>query len=744
MLKPGATLDNRYRIESIIGRGGFGFVYCARERLTGEVFAIKELVPGFVDDAQTVQRFIQEARATLRLTHSHIARTYTIFEDRGTYYLAMEYLPGGSLEDRLKQGPLPMKEVVGIAVDLCEALAYAHDKGVVHCDIKPANVLFDEEGEVRLGDFGIAYVSAELMTRPFFTAPGTAMGTVRYMAPEQLEGVRDDVRVDVYAVGALIYEMIAGRPYLDFDTDGTPGAQARNITKIQRDPPLPLKTVSPEVPEQLARVIGRALRKAPDERFATAGALKAALLLAIQPQEERKARKPVPPRPSPSKRESPPVAGEEETAPALLHAPRGPLDWLKRMPAWGRAVGALALVALLIGGVVWAQRAIRGNRAAAPPATATTQPASTPTATPLPTATTEVAAAGTDAPPTETPQPTETVPPRTPTVTPVPPTSTLRPSGEGSGAGDTEGEPSVTPPSDTPPADADAGDTWTRPTDGATMVYVPPGPFQMGSTDAQYREAVEQCVAAGYPRDECEGLLEIEKPAHTQTVGGFWIDKYPVTNAQFAAFLNERGNQSEGAVRGVPWFDLKNDAAQIERIDGEFQARSGYEDHPVTLVSWYGARAYAEWVGGRLPTEREWEKAARGPDGWVYPWGDEPPTSELCNFDNTVGETTSVRAHSPAGDSPYGCADMAGNVWEWTRSLWGTDLMEPDYVYPYDPDDGRENLQAGDDVLRVLRGGDFSFLATGVRCAVRGRSIPFDRWRSIGFRVLVSPANGGS
>ncbi len=278
MLQPGTTLDNgKYRIEAAIGRGGFGHVYRAHEELTGETVAIKELVPGLVTDPQMVQRFIQEARATLRLTHPHIARTHTIFRDGDTYYLSMEYLPGGSLTDRLRQGPLPVNEALRIATELCGALDYAHSQGVVHCDLKPGNVLFDARGDVRLADFGIAYVSEQMMTRHVHTGTGAVMGTVRYMAPEQLEGVRADPRIDVYALGTLLYEMLAGRPYLDFETETTPAAQMRNLQRIQTSPPRPLRDANPAVPEGLARVIGRTLQKQPHQRFASVAALGEAL-----------------------------------------------------------------------------------------------------------------------------------------------------------------------------------------------------------------------------------------------------------------------------------------------------------------------------------------------------------------------------------------------------------------------------------------------------------------------------------
>lgn len=298
-------LNGQYRILREIGQGGFGYVYSAWENLTGETVAIKELIPGLVGDPSAVQRFIQEARATQRLTHPNIVRTHNIFQDRGNYYLVMEYLPGGSLADRLEQGRMPVSEALRIMESLCSALSYAHEQGVVHLDLKPANILFDADDSVKLADFGIAHVSGQMMTRRFLTAAGVAFGTIGYMAPEQLEGVRDDPRLDVYALGTLLYEMLAGRSYLDFEDETTPAAQMRNMQRIQNDAPRPLRAVNSAVPAWLAQVVERALRKEPSQRYDTVSQLASMLASkGVGPSPI-----PAPPPPIPSRRWSWPVVG---------------------------------------------------------------------------------------------------------------------------------------------------------------------------------------------------------------------------------------------------------------------------------------------------------------------------------------------------------------------------------------------------------------------------------------------------
>jgi formylglycine-generating enzyme required for sulfatase activity len=197
------------------------------------------------------------------------------------------------------------------------------------------------------------------------------------------------------------------------------------------------------------------------------------------------------------------------------------------------------------------------------------------------------------------------------------------------------------------------------------------------------------------------------------TLPGYWIGRYPVTVAQFRAL----------AWASVIWL------ASLEGLTGP-------GNHPVVNVTLDNALGFCHWLSEKtglevmLPSEAEWEKAARGMDGRIYPWGDEPPDETRCNFGDPGRRTTLVGQYSPQGDSPFGCADMAGNVWEWTRSLYRE--------YPYDPGDGREDLEAGREVRWVLRGGAFNeYNERYVRCAYRHRYNPNTRSGHLGFRPCV-------
>ncbi len=392
-LQPGETLLNgQYQILKLLGRGGFGFVYHAQDTHLGEEVAVKELIPGLVGDEPTLRRFLAEAKATLRLTHEHIVRTHHVFPERDNYYIVMECMAGGSLEARLQeQNSLHAEEAVRVAVQICEGLAYAHQRGVVHCDLKPANILFTEDGTAKVSDFGIAHVSGEMLTRSWMTPAGFVAGTLPYMSPEQTEGVRDDPRLDVYALGAVLYRMLTGRLYLDFDPREIPAATASNVMRIQNEQPKPPSTQHRRVDAWLDAVVLKALAKRPEDRYATADELRVALVQG----------------------EKGPVAGSLPVPPAVGSVQRPPWFW----PAIGGVIGmvAIALVLVLVLGIPsWGGRG--------PTATASvtlTARAARPTATSVPTSTET---------PSSTPSPTRKPSP-TRTETPEEPTATLVPTG---------------------------------------------------------------------------------------------------------------------------------------------------------------------------------------------------------------------------------------------------------------------------------------------------------------------------
>ena len=239
------------------------------------------------------------------------------------------------------------------------------------------------------------------------------------------------------------------------------------------------------------------------------------------------------------------------------------------------------------------------------------------------------------------------------------------------------------------------------------LVRVPTGSFLMGSTEEQ----VKQAVAKGLSKD----FAKAEQPQHSGELPDYFIGKYPVTNAEYRAFVRETGHSSPRHWDGESYPDEKG-------------------DHPVVNVSWRDATAYCQWLSEktgklyRLPTEAEWEKAARGADGRLYPWGNDWDPARLNSAEGGAGDTTPVGQYSPAGDSPDGAADMAGNVWEWTLSLFKS--------YPYDSGDGREELEG--DGLRVLRGGSFGYNDRwAVRCAARYWDGPDFKDGFVGFRVAV-------
>jgi formylglycine-generating enzyme required for sulfatase activity len=223
---------------------------------------------------------------------------------------------------------------------------------------------------------------------------------------------------------------------------------------------------------------------------------------------------------------------------------------------------------------------------------------------------------------------------------------------------------------------------------------------------------------------------EDERPAHIVTLPTFDIDAFPVTNADFAKFLNALGLRN---ARGEKRYDDDDNDARVHYSNGRWRADVGFEHHPVVEPSWTGARDYCAWLGKSLPTEAQWEKAARGTDARPYPWGIDAPTEKRARFAAGYNQTTRVDAF-PDGRSPYGVWSMAGNAWEWVSSAYRP--------YPYRSDDGRENIEAGP--VRSTRGGGHDSPASEITTTQRGKNLsraPRAGHHNISFRCVRDEQN---
>ena len=262
-----------YEIISLIGAGGMGEVYRAKDTRLDRTVAIKTLVPHFSADPDRKKRFEREARTISSLSHANICALYDVGHDNGTDYLVMEYLEGESLADRLQKNPLTTELVLRYSIQIAEALDKAHRQGIVHRDLKPGNIMLTKSG-AKLLDFGLAKYDemnilkvgeSELMTleKPL-TEEGVILGTVQYMAPEQLEGKQTDGRTDIFALGEVMYEMVTGQKAFSGQS------KASLISSILTSDPKSISTIQPLAPPALDHVVNKCLAKDPDERWQSA------------------------------------------------------------------------------------------------------------------------------------------------------------------------------------------------------------------------------------------------------------------------------------------------------------------------------------------------------------------------------------------------------------------------------------------------------------------------------------------
>ena len=321
----GRTISH-YKILERLGKGGMGEVWKAEDTQLRRTVALKFLSSDAIDNEEIKARLIREAQASAALDHPNICHVYGIHEENGETFIAMAYIDGPSLAEKIKERPLPLDEALNIAIQIAEGLQEAHEKGIVHRDIKPHNVMLTAKGQVKIMDFGLA----SLAGRSKLTKSGTTLGTPAYMAPEQLEGRDVDRRADIWALGCVLFEMLTQR---------TPFAaeyEQAIAYGILNEEPEPVTALRSGLPTEIDRVLSRALAKDPAERYQHADDLVVDLRKLARPAK------------SSASAAVPPAAVGVERPP---EGPSGPVNtgrpiWRKALP-WALGMGFAAL--LLVG-----------------------------------------------------------------------------------------------------------------------------------------------------------------------------------------------------------------------------------------------------------------------------------------------------------------------------------------------------------------------------------------------------------
>lgn len=544
----------KVRIEKLLARGGMAEVYLGTHLTLERPVAIKLLHSHIEENAELLERFHREAKVVAGLRHPNIVQIYDFDTVDGHPYIVMEYLKGPTLATYLRglhdrNERIPPHQVARLLKVLTAGIDYAHEQGVIHRDIKPGNIILHKkmeeipldqpltnDVEAIITDFGLVRI-ANAATQ---TASGMVSGTPAYMSPEQGRGDRTDHRTDIYSLGVVLYEMLAGR--VPFEADST---MSVIYMQIHNPPP-----AIPGISSAVQAVMTRALAKNPNERYPSSRDMAVDFFLAIGMTSQ--AETILQPYPNPDK------AQLQEMNSKLTPAPTR-----ARTRSWvGVAIFSFVCLAMLVAGA-WGLSSFLPSLSAAT---------------------------------------------LTPAVTTVVPTETLL----------------IPVSSDLPSSDG--------------MTEVAANTYELGQEPADEYHASPAAIS----------------------LNAFWIDKFPITNAQYEKFVAETG-----AAAPEVW--------------------PGAGDHPVRGVTWEQSQAYCTWMNKRLPDEAEWEAAGRGPgaEPQLYPWGNDI-TADGQALRLPDQDTYAVGSQS-FNQSPFGVFDLVGNIWEWVGK-------------PYD---------SGQSEYKVLRGGRY-------------------------------------
>jgi len=662
----GQVLDGKYRIDALLGKGGMGSVYRATHILMDHQCAVKVLHSAMLSDPASIPRFQREAKAAARIRHMNaiLVNDFGITSDN-IVYLVMEYFPGRSLREIMRaEGAFSVERTVRIVDRVSAALDAAHQQGIVHRDVKPDNVMLRElpngDDEVKVLDFGIAKMVDQKSNVDNLTITGTIIGTPHYLSPEQCRAAADlDARSDLYSLAVVAYEMLCGS--VPF-LAATPIAVA--MMHISDEPPTLLDRV-PDLPPEAEAVIFKALEKKRDNRYASTIDFAQDLYTAVFGDAPG--------------RESTGTGGLGTSTSGLSGIPR-------RTPSADGSLRATSVMPKALNtppGGTGTGSGLRSGDATVGETVAMSSnvaiPGARDQATPPPSS---VPAFGTDTPSTRL-----YVPGATTDASPKSKTGLLLAVGAvvvivvGLAIAYFAGAFSRTPsPAGPPVAGPSVPANPSEPPPG--MVLVPGGKFMMGR----------------------EGGDEYEGPSHEVEVKPFFMDKTEVTNKQYAEFVQATGYKAPSG-----W---ANNTYKV-----------GTGDLPVDTVDWADARAYADWANKRLPTEAEWEYAARGTDGRLYPWGMDWIPGRAYTADSKLLTLQPVGSE-PDGASPFGVLDLCGNVAEWC-----SDNFSP---YP------GSTAVPKDLTFKIVRGGNLGSPKERATTSFRNWYPPEKSVEGLGFRCAKS------